>query len=81
MYISLNPHQRNKSVATDFSNYRKFSNKNRFNINGGEINNDLLINHGRAFSSIGIAQNKAFLEANNYLNYHKKKKLATLLFL
>ena len=76
MYISLNPHQRNKSVATDFSNYRKFSNKNRFNINGGEINNDLLINHGRAFSSIGIAQNKAFLEANNYLNYHKKKKLA-----
>ena len=76
MYISLNPHQRNKSVATDFSNYRKFSNKNKFNINGGEINNDLLINHGRAFSSIGIAQNKAFLEANNYLNYHKKKKLA-----
>ena len=74
MYIALNPHTRNRSVVTDFSNYRKFSNKNRFNINGGE--NEILVNHGRAFSLMGVGPNKAFLEANKYLNYHKNKKIA-----
>ena len=72
MYIALNPHTRNRSVVTDFSNYRKFSNKNRFNIQG---ENGLLINHGRALSSMGIGPNKAFLEANKYINYHKTKKI------
>ena len=76
MYISLNPHTRNRSVVTDFSNYRKFSNKNRFNMNEGELNNDLLINHGRAFSSMGIGPNKAFIEANKYINSHKIKKIS-----
>ena len=75
MYISLNPHTRNKSVATDFSNYRKFSNKNKYNINGGG-DSDLIINHGRAFSLMGVGPNKAFLEANKYINYHKIKKIA-----
>ena len=76
MYISLNPHTRNRSVVTDFSNYRKFSNKNRFNMNEGVLNNDLLINHGRAFSSMGIGPNKAFIEANKYINSHKIKKIS-----
>ena len=76
MYISLNPHTRNRSVVTDFSNYRKFSNKNRFNMNEGVLNNDLLINHGRAFSSVGIGPNKAFIEANKYINSHKIKKIS-----
>ena len=76
MYISLNPHTRNRSVVTDFSNYRKFSNKNRFNMNKGVLNNDLLINHGRAFSSMGISPNKAFIEANKYINSHKIKKIS-----
>jgi len=75
MYISLNPHTRNRSVVTDFSNYRKFSNKNKYNINEGEIKNDILINHGRAFSSMGIGPNKAFIEANKYINFHKIKKI------
>ena len=70
MYISLNPHTRNKSVATDFSNYRKFSSKNKYSINGGG-ESDLIINHGRAFSLMGVGPNKAFLEANKYINYHK----------
>ena len=34
-----------------------------------------MINHGRAFSSMGIGPNKAFLEANKYINYHKIKKI------
>ena len=76
MYISLNPHTRNRSVVTDFSNYRKFSDKNRFNMNEGVLNNDLLINHGRAFSSMGIGPNKAFIEANKYINSHKIKKIS-----
>ena len=76
MYISLNPHTRNRSVVADFSNYRKFSNKNRFNMNEGVLNNDLLINHGRAFSSMGIGPNKAFIEANKYINSHKIKKIS-----
>ena len=76
MYISLNPHTRNRSVVTDFSNYRKYSNKNRFNMNEGVLNNDLLINHGRAFSSMGIGPNKAFIEANKYINSHKIKKIS-----
>ena len=75
MYISLNPHTRNRSVVTDFSNYRKFSNKNKYNINEVEIKNDILINHGRAFSSMGIGPNKAFIEANKYINFHKIKKI------
>ena len=76
MYIPLNPHNRNKSVVTDFSNYRRFSNKSKFDMNGGEIN--LKINHGRAFSSMGIGPNKAFLEANKYINSHKIKKISIL---
>ena len=60
---------------TDFSNYRKFSNKNKYNINEVEIKNDILINHGRAFSSMGIGPNKAFIEANKYINFHKIKKI------
>ncbi len=70
MYIALNPHTRNRSVVTDFSKYHKFSNKNNNNMN----NNELLVNHGRAFSSMGIGPNKAFLEASKYINYHKIKK-------
>ena len=73
MYIALNPHTRNRSVVTDFSNYRKFSSKNNYNING-ETGNDIF--HGRAFSAMGVGPNKAFLEANKYLNYHKIKKIA-----
>ena len=73
MYIALNPHTRNRSVVTNFSNYRKFSSKNNYNING-ETANDIF--HGRAFSSMGVGPNKAFLEANKYLNYHKIKKIA-----
>ena len=38
MYIPLIPHNRNKSVVTDFSNYRRFSNKSKCDMNGGEIN-------------------------------------------
>ena len=76
MYIPLNPHNRNKSVVTDFSNYRRFSNKSKFDMNGGEIN--LKVNHGRAFSSMGIGPNKAFLEANKYINSHKIKKISIL---
>jgi len=76
MYIPLNPHNRNKSVVTDFSNYRRFSNKSKFSVNGGETN--LIVNHGRAFSSMGIGPNKAFLEANKYINSHKIKKISIL---
>ena len=74
--IIINPHNRNRSVVTDFSNYRRFSNNKKFNISDTNENNALMANHGRAFSSMGVGQNKAFLEANNYINNRKiiKKK-------
>jgi len=75
MYKTVNPHNRHRSVATDFSNYRRFSSNKKFNIN--EKNNNLAGNHGRAFSSMGVGTNKAFFEANNYINHRKiiKKKV------
>ncbi len=74
MYKIMNPHNRNRSVVTDFSNYRRFSNNKKINVN--DSNNPLLVNHGRAFSAMGVIPNKAFLEANNYINNRKfiKKK-------
>ena len=62
MYKTINPHNRHRSVATDFSNYRRFSSNKKFNIN--DKNNNLVSNHGRAFSSMGVGANKAFFEAN-----------------
>ena len=76
MYKIINPHNRNRSVVTDFSNYRRFSKNKKFNIN--ESNNPALINHERAFSAMGVIPNKAFLDANNYVNnriFIKKKAI------
>ena len=78
IYKIINPHIRNRSMAVDFSNYRKFSSKKKFDINEG--NNNPLINHGRALSAIGAIPNKAFLDANNYINARKnlqKKAIIT----
>jgi hypothetical protein len=74
MYKVINPHNRNRSVVTDFSNYRRLSNNNKYNSN--DSNNPVLINHGRAFSAMGVITNKAFLEANEFINNRKfiKKK-------
>ena len=74
IYKVIYPHNRNRSVATDFSNYRRYSSNKKFNVNESN-NNPLLINHGRAFSSYGVL-NKAFFDANNYINSRKiiKKK-------
>ena len=76
MYKIMYPHNRNRSVVTDFSNYRRFSSNKKFNVNINESKNPLLINHGRAFSAMGVIQNKAFFDANNYINNRKiiKKK-------
>ena len=71
IYKKINPHNRNRSVVTDFSNYRRYSSNKKFNII--ENNNQVLINHGRAFSAMGVFQNKAFLDANNYI----KKRITT----
>ena len=71
-------HNRNRSVVTDFSNYRRFSSNKKFTVNINESKNPLLINHGRAFSAMGVIQNKAFLDANNYINNRniiKKKEI------
>ena len=76
MYKIVNPHNRNRSVVTDFSNYRRFSKNKKFNVN--ESNNPMLINHERAFSAMGAMPNKAFLDANNYVNnriFIKKKAI------
>ena len=75
IYKIIYPHNRNRSVVTDFSNYRRFSSNKKFNINENN-NNPLLINHGRAFSAMGVIPNKAFFDANKYINNHKiiKKK-------
>ena len=70
MYKIINPHNRNRSVAMDFSNYRRYSSKKKYNMNESN-NNPLLINHGRALSAMGAIPNKAFLDANNYINARK----------
>ena len=72
IYKRINPHNRNRSVVTDFSNYRRYSSNKKFNII--ENNNKVLINHGRAFSAMGVFQNKAFLEANNYIKKKRSSK-------
>ena len=76
MYKIIYPHNRNRSVATDFSNYRRFSTNKKINVNDSNNNNPLLINHGRAFSAMGVISNKAFFDASKYVNNRKvfKKK-------
>ena len=79
MYHIFNMHNRNRSVATDFSHYRNNS------INKLKVNEDIknekkyLVNHARAFSSIGLVPNKAFIAANNYINSRKITKKNLLL--
>ena len=70
IYKKVYPHNRNRSVVTDFSNYRRYSSNKKFNVMESN-NNKVLVNHGRAFSAMGVLQNKAFLDANNYI--HKRK--------
>ena len=71
IYKKNYPHNRNRSVVTDFSNYRRYSSNKKFNIID---DNKGLINHGRAFSAFGVFQNKAFLDANNYIKKRRTIK-------
>ena len=81
MYKINKPHNRNLSVATNFSNYHRLSNGDNNNKNQDERNTDsgkVLINHGRALSAMGVKCNKAFFDANNYIKirkYVKKKEI------
>ena len=69
-----NTHNRNLSVATNFSNYHRLSNGEK-RTDGERKSEKVKVNHGRALSAMGVKGNNAFFEANNYIINRKNNKI------